>query len=329
MMAIQSTIHVYFLMLPNSVLLDTIGPAEAFEYANRFCAEAESEEVGKFELHFIGPEAKVPNTLGLNIQADPLPNHLPKNSWVISTGLAGERIDLTTPAIKKTIRWLAGQAGSIGRYISICAGTLLFAKAGLLAGKECTTHHMHLEELQEAEPAAKVLANRLFAIDGDFYSSAGVTAGIDLALYLIQQEFGAHYASQVARHMVLFSRRGPNDPSQSPWLENRNHFHQSVHRVQDAIQVDPARDWSLESLAEIAHCSSRHLVRLFKESTGITTREYIHKLRLALAMQFLQSSALSIEEVAERCGFDDPRQFRRLWARKHPAPPSHYRRSAS
>jgi transcriptional regulator GlxA family with amidase domain len=125
--------------------------------------------------------------------------------------------------------------------------------------------------------------------------------------------------------MVLFSRRGPNDPSQSPWLENRNHFHQSVHRVQDAIQIDPVRDWSLESLADVAQCSPRHLVRLFKESAGVTTREYIHKLRLALAMQLLQSSALSIEEVAERCGFDDPRQFRRLWARQHSLPPSHYR----
>ncbi|WP_417561486.1 GlxA family transcriptional regulator [Marinomonas sp.] len=326
-MSTVDKIHVYFIMLPNSVLLDTIGPAEAFQYSNRFAAEVECEGSKQFELHFIGPEAKVENALGLNLQVEPLPNVMAANSWVVSTGLSGDRVDLETPAMEATISWLSKQTEYIGRYISICAGTLLFAKAGLLDGRACTTHHMHIDELQEAAPSAKVLANRLFAVDGDFYSSAGVTAGIDLALYLIQQEFGANCASQVARHMVLFSRRGPNDPSQSPWLENRNHLHQSVHRVQDAIQVDPARNWSLESLAEIAQCSPRHLVRLFKDSAGVTTREYIHKLRLALAMQFLQSSSLPIEDVAERCGFDDPRQFRRLWARQHSFPPSYYRES--
>ncbi|RCW96473.1 GlxA family transcriptional regulator [Marinomonas foliarum] len=324
-MSVITKIQVYFIMMPNSVLLDTIGPAEAFQYANRFVAGAEPLNQRQFELHFVGPEVKVENTLGLNIQVEPLPDVIAVNSWVVSTGLAGDLIDLDTPAMEATIGWLAQQENYIGRYISICAGTLLFAKAGLLAGRACTTHHMHLDELQAIESTAKVLGNRLFAVDGCFYSSAGVTAGIDLALYLIQQEFGANCASQVARHMVLFSRRGPNDPSQSPWLENRNHFHQSVHRVQDAIQVDPARNWSLESLAAVAQCSPRHLVRLFKESAGVTTREYIHKLRLALAMQFLQSTSLPIEEVAERCGFDDPRQFRRLWARQHEFPPSHYR----
>ncbi|MBU1293249.1 MAG: helix-turn-helix domain-containing protein [Gammaproteobacteria bacterium] len=324
-MSAIAKIPVYFIMLPNSVLLDTIGPAEAFQYSNRFAIGAECEELKQFELHFVGPETKVENTLGLDIQVEPLPDVMVANSWVVSTGLAGDRIDLETPAMEAAINWLGQRASNIGRYISICAGTLLFAKAGLLAGRACTTHHMHLDELQETEPSAKVLSNRLFAVDGDFYSSAGVTAGIDLALYLIQQEFGANCASQVARHMVLFSRRGPNDPSQSPWLENRNHFHQSVHRVQDAIQVDPARDWSLECLADVAQCSPRQLVRLFKESAGVTTREYIHKLRLALAMQFLQSTSMPIEEVAERCGFDDPRQFRRLWARQHSFPPSHYR----
>lgn len=318
-------IHVYLLMLPNSVLLDTIGPAEAFQYANRFAIGPESSSLRHFELHFIGPEVTVENTLGLNIQVESLPDVIAVNSWVVSTGLAGDRIDLEAPSMVATIGWLDQQADFIGRYISICAGTLLFAKAGLLAGRACTTHHMHLEELQETEPTARVLTNRLFAVDGDFYSSAGVTAGIDLALYLIQQECGANCASQVARHMVLFSRRGPNDPSQSPWLENRNHFHQGVHRVQDAIQVDPSRHWSLDSLADLAQCSPRHLVRLFKERAGVTTREYIHKLRLALAMQFLQSTSLSIEEIAERCGFDDPRQFRRLWAKQHSFPPSYYR----
>lgn len=308
-------------MLPNSVLLDTVGPAEVFQYANRFIEEGS----GQFELHFVGPESIIKNALGLNLQVESLPETIERNNWIISTGLAGDSIVFDTLAATKAMGWLIRQAPFISRYVSICAGTLLFAKTGLLAGRNCTTHHMHLDELQELEPAANVLSNRLFVQDDNIYSCAGVTSGIDLALYLVQQEFGANCASQIARHMVLFSRRGPNDPSQSPWLENRNHFHQGVHRVQDAIQLDPARGWSLDDLAEVAACGPRHLVRLFKDNAGLTTREYLHKLRLSLAMQLLQSTSLSIEDVAEQCGFDDPRQFRRLWARKYSAPPSHYR----
>lgn len=314
-------IHLYFIMLPNTVLLDTIGPAEAFNYANRFTEHR--EEV--FKLYFVGPTSDVNNTLGLDIQVAPLPDTLEKNNWVISPGLAGKTIDVTTPEINATLNWLQSQSQVIQRYVSVCAGTLLFAKAGLLAGKSCTTHHMHLDELANMEPTANVLRNRLLVADGNMFSCAGVTSGIDLALYLIQQTFGENCACQVARHMVLFSRRGPNDPSQSPWLENRNHFHQGIHKIQDAIQLDPAKNWTAQELAQKANCSTRHLARLFKENAGLTTRGYIHKLRLSLAMQMLQSSSSSIENIAEQCGFDDPRQFRRLWAKQYPSSPSYYR----
>ncbi|MDB4837417.1 helix-turn-helix domain-containing protein [Marinomonas sp.] len=323
-MTTHSVIHLYFVLLPNTVLLDTIGPAEAFQYANRFTNSSQ-----QFKLHFIGPEQQLDNSLGLHIQIEALPEQLEPNSWLISPGMFGQPIPLNTPATQKTIDWLAKQPPFIDRYISVCSGALLYAKAGLFADRDCTTHHMHLEELQDEAPTANVLANRLLVIDEPFYSCAGVTSGIDLAMYLIQQTFGENCACQVARHMVLFSRRGPNDPSQSPWLDNRNHLHQGVHRVQDAIQLDPSRQWTVEDLADKAHCSPRHLVRLFKEHAGVTTREYLHKLRLSLAMQLLQNSSLSVDEVAEQCGFNDPRQFRRVWARQHSEPPSSYRTHTS
>ncbi|MCV2401965.1 helix-turn-helix domain-containing protein [Marinomonas sp. C2222] len=323
-MTTNNIIHVYFILLPNTVLLDAIGPAEAFQYANRFV-----DNGTQFKLHFIGPQAEIDNSLGLNLQVSPLPEYIEPNSWIISPGMAGQEIDLDTQNAQMVVNWLAQQAQYIGRYISVCSGALLYAKAGLLNGRDCTTHHMHIEELQLAAPNANVLANRLLVADEPFYSCAGVTSGIDLAMYIIQHTLGENCACQVARHMVLFSRRGPNDPSQSPWLENRNHFHQGVHRIQDAIQLDPSRQWTIEDLANKANCSPRHLVRLFKENTGITTREYLYKLRLSLAMQLLQSSSLPIEDIAEQCGFNDPRQFRRIWARQYTAPPSAYRTSAA
>jgi transcriptional regulator GlxA family with amidase domain len=161
--------------------------------------------------------------------------------------------------------------------------------------------------------------------DGKVYTSAGVTAGIDLALYLVEQQCGAAICAKIARRMVLFTRRGAQDPAQSPYLRHRNHVNEKVLQVQDLIQSEPARNWSQATLAKHVHCSERHLSRMFKQQTGMSSKTYLYEIRLALAKQLLQSSNLKIEEVARRCGFDDPRQFRRLWARYHNTPPSAFR----
>lgn len=314
-------IHLYFLVLPNALLLDVVGPAEVFQYANRINQKTGGESL--YQLHFIGPSLHVNNSLGLPIQLSTLPNVIEKDAWLIIPGLVGDDIPLTTSAINTACDWINQQVFS--RYISICAGSLVLAKAGLLKGKNCTTHHIHLDDLKALVTPHQVLENRLFVVDGNTYTSAGVTAGIDLALYLIQENNQASLAADIAQHMVLFSRRGSQDPSFSPWLEHRNHLHQKVHRVQNAIQSEPAKNWSLEELAQIAHCSTRHLARLFKSEAQITTKEYTYKLRLNLALQLLQTSDLPIEIISGRCGFEDARQFRRLWARYHQQSPSVFR----
>lgn len=314
-------IHLYFLVLPDALLLDVVGPAEVFQYANRINQKTGGEAL--YQLHFIGPTLDVNNSLGLPIQLNPLPDTIEKGAWLIIPGLVGDDIPLTTPAINTACGWINQQV--FNRYISICAGSLVLAKTGLLKGKNCTTHHIHLDDLKKWVAPHQVLENRLFVVDGNIYTSAGVTAGIDLALYLIQENNQASLASDIAQYMVLFSRRGSQDPSFSPWLEHRNHLHQKVHLVQNAIQCEPEKNWSLNELAKIAHCSTRHLARLFKNEAQVTTKEYTYKLRLNLALQLLQTSDLPIEIISSRCGFDDARQFRRLWARYHQQSPSVFR----
>ena len=311
-------IDLYFLVLPNAVLLDVVGPAEVFQYANRL-------GFGNFNIRFIGPEQRLENSIGLDVRVDPLPDSIAPNSWLICTGTVGETVDLESPLNTQAREWLNSKESLFSKFISICSGAVVFAGVGLFKNRACTTHHAHLEELRKTDPTSKVLDNRLFVVDGDVYSSAGISAGIDLALYLVQHTCGTNCASQVARHMVLFSRRGPNDPSVSPWLENRNHIHNSVHQVQDAIQENPSKMWTLEELSELVGCSPRHLTRIFRDNTGVTTREYIHNLRISLAMQLLQTTQWTIDDIAEHCGFDDPRQFRRLWARRYSQPPSAFR----
>jgi transcriptional regulator GlxA family with amidase domain len=173
--------------------------------------------------------------------------------------------------------------------------------------------------------SAKVLDNRIYVADGNIYTSAGVTAGVDLMLYIISETAGPLCAVAVARNMVVYMRRTGADPQLSPWLEGRNHIHPVVHRVQDATAADPARRWTLDDLAAVAHASPRHLTRLFQMHTGTTPLAYINCLRIALARQLLTNSHLTLDEVAERAGFGSSRHLRRIWRQYSATPPSHWR----
>jgi transcriptional regulator GlxA family with amidase domain len=190
-----------------------------------------------------------------------------------------------------------------------------------LDGRACTTHHSDCAKLLSLAPKAKVLENRIFVEDGHFYSSAGVTAGIDLMLHLISQITNHRCSAEVARYLVVYIRRSGADPQLSPWLEGRNHIHPAVHRVQDAIASDPARNWTLTALAKIAGASPRHLSRLFHECAAMNIPDYRNRLRISLARDLLAQTQLDMEKVAERAGFASSRQMRRVWGRLHTTSP--------
>jgi transcriptional regulator GlxA family with amidase domain len=203
---------------------------------------------------------------------------------------------------------------------------LLAARAGLLNQRFCTTHHIHCDELRQLANSAKVLDNRIYVPDGNVYTSAGVTAGMDLILHLISEIAGPLCAVAVARNMVVYLRRSGNDPQLSPWLENRNHIHPVVHRVQDAIAANPAHSWTLDELANLACSSPRHLARLFHGHARTTPVEYINRLRVGLARQLLSDPQLSIDSVAERAGFGSSRHLRRVWREYSSIAPAIWRR---
>lgn len=131
----------------------------------------------------------------------------------------------------------------------------------------------------------------------------------------------------MARHLVVYLRRGGDDPQISPWLEGRNHIHPAIHRAQDAIAADPARDWSVGALASLAHASPRHLSRLFNAHAGMSVTDYVNRMRLATAKDLLTGSRLAMESVAERSGFASARQFRRVWSRFHQGTPTRLRKA--
>jgi transcriptional regulator GlxA family with amidase domain len=219
------------------------------------------------------------------------------------------------------VDWLRTSIRPGHTVVTICSGALLAARAGLLDGYTCTTHYTECGELAALAPQAKVLDNRLFVIDRQRYTSAGVTAGTDLMLHVVSTLAGYACALGIARHLVMYLRREGADPQISPWLEGRNHLHPAVHRAQDAIVANPAAVWTLTRLAKIASISPRHLSRLFNEHAGMSLTAYINSLRVALAHQLLMSSRLDMERVAERTGFASSRQLRRAWRRSYDTPP--------
>lgn len=298
---------VYFLMLPNALSLDVSGPAETLRLA------------GVFSLHYISPLQQITCSIGMTLsQLQPLPARLEDGAIVVVPGSRDSRSDFDHQAAEQARHWLAALQPDLRQQritlVCICSGALLAAQAGLLDGYQCTTHHEVIERMRQQAPAAQVKENRIFVEDRNLYTSAGITAGIDLALHLINRQCGAIRAMEIAREMVVYFRRSGDDPQLSPWLRYRNHLHPAVHRAQDVMAAEPEAEWSVPQVAEKAHVSSRHLARLFRSHVGISVREYHEQLRLAVAQQRLQQG-YGLEKAALAAGFSSGRQLRRAQQR--------------
>lgn len=306
-------IHVLFVLMPHSLILDWAGPAEALRIANQCLRTTGRPEA--FHLRFVGPEPRAASSVGAWVcDLEPLPTDLPSPCWVVLVGQTGERIAVHSPSAQRLLRWLRGLTPAAGRLelLTVCAGAVLAAHAGLLDHRRATTHHHHLDELRSVAPACAVEINRVFVTDGPVCSSAGVTTGIDLFLYRISMVCGPALAAQVAQAMVVALRRGPNDPELSPFLRHRNHLHPALHRLQDAIGQQPQDDWSLQRMADVACTSVRHLSRLFAEHVGVAPLVYLRSIRLDLAEAALRSGH-SVTQAAALAGFSSDLQLRRTW----------------
>jgi len=255
-----------------------------------------------------------------------LPAKVPDDAIVVIAGVSSVSLQLDSTPMRQLTQWLAKIAvNETVTLMCVCSGSLLAAQAGLLNGRECTTHHEFTDKLAQMAPTATVHGNRIFVEDGRVFTSAGVTSGIDLALHLIGRQLGHSIAVAVARDLVVYMRRTTADPQLSAWVMHRNHIHPAVHRVQDAIARNPAAEWSSEKLAAIACMSARNLGRLFAEHAGCSPLDYVQRLRVALAREMVMNSDWALERVAERSGFSSAHHLRRVWRRWDRASPAEYR----
>lgn len=322
--------QVVFVLQDDSLVLDWAGPAEALRLASLEIA-ALKLAVQPFELHFVSASAESTGSVGVQLQAlAPLPEALPDGSWVVLVGRTSAAEQRQPRASRALLGWLARLSPGRGglRLVTVCSGALLAAQAGLLDGRRATTHHQHLDDLARLAPRCSVLQDRVFVQDGEVFTSAGVTAGIDLALHLIAGHAGELVAARVAEQMAVALRRGPADPELSPLLAHRQHLSARLHRVQDAVSTSPAEDWSLERMAALAATTTRTLGRLFAEHAGVSPQAYVRGVRLAVARRALEAGA-SVAAASDAAGFSSELQLRRAWAAAAwPGTPSAARRRA-
>jgi transcriptional regulator GlxA family with amidase domain len=295
---------VAFLLAPNVHLLDLSGPAHVFSAAAKFGLD--------YELAHLADTEVVPTAQGLAVQASTAIPHLGPDDLVVVPGCAGDRLS-RAPRLGPTLMTVLREFP--GTVASVCSGAEQLGRAGLLDGRRCTTHHELQDELAARYPAATVVRDVLYVIDGRIVTSAGIASGIDLALHLVAAAHGPAMAARIAREMVIYARRNGDAQQASAMLRHRSHLSDTVHRLQDHIDANFVDRLPLAELARAVGCSERTVTRLFSQATGLTPLRYQQLLRIERAEHLLGQGS-TMEAAARDVGFEDARMLRRLRSRE-------------
>jgi len=226
---------------------------------------------------------------------------------------------------ERLITWIRRAAPRSRRVASVCTGAFLLARAGLLNGHEATTHWSECHDLARLYPDVHVQSEPIFVRSGDVYTSAGVTAGIDLALALVEEDLGPKVARDVARWLVLFLRRPGGQSQFSAALAGQRAEREPLREVQAWMVDHLHEDLSVPALAVRAYMSPRNFARAFKREVGMTPAAYVETLRVERARVLLETGAESVEQLARRCGFGTVETMRRVFRKRLGVSPSDYR----
>lgn len=304
-----------FLVFEHVKMLDVAGPSEVFAEANLFGA--------RYRISILTPDGRdVRATTGLRVLADG--SALEERRWDTVLVAGGDPFP-ATPVPDELVAATRHLAARTDRLASICTGAFVLGAAGLLDERRVTTHWRHAAELARRHPAARVESDRIFVHDRGVYTSAGVSAGIDLALSLVESDHGADMAREVARSLVVYMQRAGGQSQFSAVLDAPEPPSPVLQAVIDRVRADPAADYSLDSLARIGRISSRHLSRLFHDEYGTTPARYVESIRVDLAKARLDAGH-SVTMAAQLCGFGSPESLRRAFARRLKMSPQRYQR---
>ncbi|WP_152365596.1 GlxA family transcriptional regulator [Microlunatus speluncae] len=302
---------VTFVIFEDHDQLDLTGPYEVFAEAGYRCT-------------VVAPEAgPVRSDLGLSIVADRALAGTDPTS-VDTLIVTGGRVR-SVRQNRELIDWIAAAAGKARRVASVCTGTFLLAEAGLLDGRRATTHWAEASRLAADYPAVTVDADAIYVKDGRIWTSAGVTAGMDLALAMVEADLGRAAALDVARTLVLYLRRPGSQSQFSVPLWSSQPDSDVIRTVVDAVHAKPGDRHSIEDLAALAGLSPRHFQRRFTREVGMPPAGYLERVRIEAAQQALAETELTLDTIARRYGFGTGETLRRSFHRLIGIAPSDYR----
>jgi transcriptional regulator GlxA family with amidase domain len=301
-------------------LLDIVGPIEIFYAATRVLQGA-----GGYRVAVATPDGQaVRGASGLRMAADVALQNVALRG--VDTVLVGGAVAITGPmADRRVVEPLRRISAGARRTCSVCTGAFVLGAAGLLDGRRATTHWAYAGELARRFPAVRLEPDRIFVRDGPVTTSAGVTAGMDLALALVEEDHGPHVARTVARWMVMFLQRPGGQSQFSERLALPPTATLALRSVLDGVVADPAGDHRVPELARRASVSERHLSRLFAEQAQTSPARFVERVRVEAARSLLETSDMSIHAIVVRCGFGSSETMRRAFRRMLGVGPCDYR----
>ena len=300
---------------PGFQLLDVAGPAAAFELA-------EHHQPGSYRLEMLAPGGgAVESSSGMRLSARALSVEEKLDTAIISGG----EIIRSLAAAQEIVGWL--RAASVRRIASVCTGAYLLAEAGLLDGRSATTHWWSTYDFGRRYPKVRLDAERIFIQDGNVWTSAGISAGIDLALALIEDDLGPAIARRTAQQLVVHQRR-PGGQSQFSGLVELGGRSGRFVELMEWMRGNLAQTLTVEQLADRAAMSSRNFARAFTAETGATPAKAVERLRLETARMAVETSNAPLDRIAEESGFGDAGRMRRAFMRSFGQPPQAIRRAA-
>ena len=308
---------------PDAQILDITGPLEVFSRTSRWLREHASLAADAYRVELVATEAGPLQTSGgLQLIATRAYRDVHDAQTLLVAGGIGYRAAAQDQGL---LEWLRRQLARVERMGSICTGAFVLAQAGLLRRRNATTHWAYVDRLASSEPTAQVASDCLYTQSGKVFTSAGVTAGMDLALAMVESDWGRGVALAVAQELVLFAKRSGAQAQISRQLIAQKKGGDRIAALELWILDHLDAELSVSSLARRVGMSSRQLIRRFASTVGDTPARYVLQRRLEAVRRDLEESDLSLKEIARRTGFHSEQSMRRAFAREHGAPPENYR----
>ena len=323
----QKVKHIVLLVPADTSILDIAGPLDVFAKAPGFPENFGKHTKELYRVHVVSADQsqQVLTSTGLPLLSEGSLEAIdyPVDTLLV-TGIPNAPDNMVP---QETLRWLQVHWKNIRRVGSVCNGAFILAEAGILNGRRATTHWGSCEKLARLYPEVQVDPDPIFIKDGSVYTSAGISSGMDLALAMVEEDFGRAVALNVARTLVLYLKRPGNQSQFSVTLFHQTVDHEPINRLIDWIPEHLKGKLTVEMLAGQVSMSPRNFARVFTRETGITPAKYLEKLRLETARRRLEESNLTLDEISGECGLGSADTFRRVFLRHFRTTPGDYRRS--